>query len=85
MAEITLPEETVMLSKVQRERGEEDEREREREREREAIPLEGEKETGVRVRVSDPVESVMREYGVEFERTNEIELKERRAISIKKS
>ena len=32
VAEITLPEETVMLSKVQRERGEEDERERERER-----------------------------------------------------
>ena len=54
-----------MRSNVHPERGEEDEREREREeRERrevssEAVPLEGEKETRVRGRVSDPEERVM--------------------------
>ena len=58
VAEIRLPEETVMLSNVHPERVEEDERER-REVEREAVPVEKEKET--RVRVSDPEERVMRD------------------------
>ena len=52
VAEIRLPEETVMLLKVQPERVEEEESKR-REVEREAVPLEGEKETRVRVRDPD--------------------------------
>ena len=58
VADIILPSETVMLSKLQPEIVEEDERER-REVERVAFVLAGEKET--RVRLSDPVESVIRE------------------------
>ena len=58
VADIILPEETVMLSKVQPEKVEEEERKR-REVERVAFVLAGEKET--RVRLSDPVESVIRE------------------------
>ena len=81
MADIKLPEETVMLSNVQPERVEDEERER-REVEREAVPVDGEKET--RVRQSDPEESVRREYGLELERMNEIELKVREGPSIVK-
>ena len=81
MTDIILPSETVMLPNVQPERVEEEERER-RAVEREAVPVEGEKET--RVRLSNPEESVIREYGLELERMNEIELKVREGPSIVK-
>ena len=81
MADIKLPEETVMLSNVQPERVEEEERER-REVERESVPVEGEKET--RVRLSDPEESMIREYGLELGRVNEMLLKVREGPSIVK-
>ena len=51
VADIRLPEETSIFSNVHPKSVEEDERER-REVEREAVPLEGEKET--RVKLSDP-------------------------------
>ena len=62
-------------------RVEEDERER-REVEREAVPLEGEKDMSVRV--SDPEESVRREYGLEGGRLNEMLLRVRDGPSIVK-
>ena len=72
MADIKLPEETVMLSNVQPKRVEDEERER-REVEREAVPLEGEKET--RVRLSDPDLRSMTEWSFELGRLNEMLLK----------